>query len=450
MRLFSTREIKNIVNNGNCMSCGLCAVDLTTGKKSDKIEIKYSEVHDYFVPFIDKEDDTPITPCPGQDLNLVELTQKKFKKEPANYLLGQFEKLRISYSSNKDVRKNAASGGIITTSLSYLFKKELIDIAYVLDPGSTPYDSKGIVIDKSFDLSKLHGSTYHPTNFGVSIPDLIQSEKRFAFVGLPCHIEMLETLKQVNPQVKKNHIISIGLFCGGVNTFKGVDYYLKSFREKLSEVENIKYRVGNWPGKIQLTKSNSKPIIIPRIRGNTRFKILRYVIAFQGYFMLKRCRLCPDQVNDLADIAVGDPHLPELRKRKESGFSLVVTRSKRGEDLITGLEEEGRLTSEPISEEKVIKSQGYTLNNRRHVHSYLKINKIFGGYNPNFKLSQKSTENLTAFNYIYAFVDLFKVYLPKRKLITILYIPWQVFEYLFITLTPSIIVSRVLKLLTNK
>src|SRR5690606_34200632 len=105
--------------------------------------------------------------------------------------------------------------------------------------------------------------------------------------------------------------------------------------------------------------------------------ILRYVIGFQGYWMLPRCRMCPDQISDFADISVGDPHLPRFRKLG-GGHSAVVARSERGSSWYARAVSKGVLQEESLSRDELVESQGYTLDNRRHARAYVRVARWLG------------------------------------------------------------------------
>lgn len=160
--------------------------------------------------------------------------------------------------------------------------------------------------------------------------------------------------------------------------------------------------------------------------------------------------MCPDQVADFADIAVGDPHLPRLRTSPNDGISVIVARSSRGESLLQDTIGTGAIHAEPISRDEVIESQGYTLDNRRHVEAYRGVAKIFGMQFPDLRVYPILARNIRFRHRVYAFVDLMKVSMPKGELIQKLYFPWQIFEYLFLTFTPSLIVRRIRGLVGNQ
>jgi len=450
----SKHPIERIVQDGNCMGCGFCSATYNKNpSEKTTITMKYSPEKDFIIPVVENwhpESGSGSFICPCDEVDMSNLSKQVHGKLPKDYVLGVYKKIRVSYSTDKKLRKKAASGGLIPEILKYLFDTKKISCAYVLHPGNNPYSAKGIIVRGASEISQLHGSVYHPTDFGAALKELTKEDGKFAFVGLPCQIEGLEMYKAKNRDFADKHYISIGLFCGGVNTFKGIEYYLNGYKINWQEVQQIKYREGSWPGKIKVKTNSSGEKIVPRIQDNSRFKILRYMASFQGYWMLKRCRLCPDQINDFADIAVGDPHLKKYKEKKSSGFSAVISRTILGESILGELEQRKKIISENLTRDSLVKTQGYTLDNRRHSLAYLKVNKLLGGKNPNITYYPEVQKNLKFRHYKHAFVDLLKIYLPKNKIIEFFYIPVQIFEYLFITLVPSIIVERLRKIITNK
>jgi coenzyme F420 hydrogenase subunit beta len=449
----SLHPLEQIVKDGHCMGCGMCTVGLN-GKKPASPRLEYSARHDQFIPVIENTSNEAVPDfiCPGKSMNMRALSDAVHGKQPEDPLLGITEHIRVAYTTSEKQREKSASGGIAPTIIQQLFEDGKIDAAYCLHRGETPYNAGGRIVRNAAELSGTHGSVYHPVNYGAQLDELVQGTERFAFVGLPCQIAGLEQLKQVVPGLRERHILSIGLFCGGINKFGGIAYYLKGFDVDWNDVQQLEYRYGAWPGKIKYTsrKNSENTPLIPRIRGNTRWKILRYVIGFQGYWMLKRCRMCPDQVSDFADIAVGDPHLARLRARGGEGFSIVVSRTERGESIMKAALAKGLLKEEPISRQEAIESQSFTLDNRRHVDSYRRIGKFLGMPYPDITTYAGLDESVNFHHKVFACVDLIKIKLRRSRVMRLFYYPWQIFEYLFITFAPRVVLQRLGKLLRNE
>lgn len=445
-------RIEDTVKKDLCIGCGFCIASSPIGM----IKIVLDDDHDRFIPVVQgsmsPEEDSRIV-CPGARLDMVELSMQVHRRLPTDYRIGVYQKIRVCYDTDPSERGKASSGGVAPAVLRNLFEKGAIDIAYCLAPGTGPYDAKGRILRSPKELEYVHGSVYHPTNFGAELQDLVYKETgRFAYVGLPCQIAGLEIMKSRIPSLKSRHALSIGLFCGGLNRFAGISYYLRGFGIDWKEIAAIEYRKGPWPGKINIQRnSNRGNILVPRIAGNSRWKILRYLASFQGYWMIKRCRLCADPLSDFADISVGDPHLPIYRRQSDKGgFSLVVTRTQRGESQIRELIHAGRLHEDQANTETVYSSQGYTLDNRRHVHSYMCMAKIFKETVPELKIYPTAIDNVSLRHYKWAIFDLLKLKLRRYEMLRPFYPFFQALEYLFITFYPSLFFERLSKILRNK
>lgn len=441
----------NVVEKGLCIGCGICN-SVNAGKKQPVLRMEYSSKYDHFIPILSKGDQYSAADvvCPGAEMNMPALALQVHGREPENGWLGEYRKIAAAHARDNAIRTRAASGGVTSALLMYLFNVQAIDAVYCVTSDGDPYTRTGRVVRSADDLRGINGSVYQPTNFGAELDSLIEGSERFAFVGLPCEIAALERLKLADHQLAERHILSIGLFCGGINRYGGVDYYLKGFGASLRAAESINYRHGAWPGKIRLVQKDGKVRELARIRGNSRWKIIRYIVAFQGYWMLPRCRICPDQISDFADIAVGDPHLPRFRNRNGKGFSAVVIRTERGQSLYEKALESGVLEDEALTEEELVESQGYTLDNRRHALAYMRVAKWLRMPVPDLKFYAAFSRAAQFRHYKYALVDLGKIKVRNILVLRPLYIPFQIFEYLFVTFAPRIFIKRLINLFSNK
>ena len=453
MERIVTVTLKDVVRNRQCMGCGLCQISIGDRGPDSGVRIGLDKDGERYVPVsgLDSKVGENVI-CPGAKMTLPDLaTQVHGSSEPKDPLVGHYRTIQAAYANDVDLRFRSASGGVIPAALNYLFEHNRIDMAYCVVPGNSPGEAQGVLIRSAVQIDRIHGSVYHPADFGAGLPELIRGEERFAFVGLPCEVAGLEMLKQHRLELASRHIISLGLFCGGINSFSGIGYYLENWGVPMQDVTDINYRDGDWPGDIRLTRKSSGDVQrLPRIHGNSRWKILRYVIAFQGYWMLERCRICPDQIADFADIAVGDPHLPRFQKGDKRGYSAMIARTDRGIQLVREMEAAGVLGTESLSRDELVESQGYTLDNRRQVEVYKRMAHYFGMVPPEAMVYSGIEAYRRPRHRIYAFVDLLKLWLPKNRFISLFYLPWQIFEYLFLTFAPQLIIRRLMILIRNR
>jgi coenzyme F420 hydrogenase subunit beta len=382
--------------------------------------------------------------CPGATMDMVSLATHVYGQQPTDPILGESLRISAGHASDEHTRRAAASGGITTAILAHMFHAGMIDATYCTF-GRSPTNGAGELVRSASELGRAAGSHYHPVNFGHALKELSRSNDRFAFIGLPCEVAAMRELMLARPDIADRCALLIGLFCGGINRFSGIARYIAGFGVSPGSVREIDYRDGAWPGQIRATTDKADHLI-PRIFKNSRWRILRYVISFQGYWMLPRCRICPDQIGDFADIAVGDPHLPRFKGKDSAGHSAIVVRTKRGDEILTAAQAAGQIELEPLSRDELIRSQGYTLENRRQATLYAKVAKRLGITPPLVTIYPGAEQYRNAHQTIYAYVDLIKIRVRNWRWLRPFYLPIQVFEYLFLTFSVRVLFERLKKL----
>jgi len=180
------------------------------------------------------------------------------------------------------------------------------------------------------------GSKYCPTSIGTSLRKIVESEGRFAVVGLPCQLHGLRKMQEIIPNLRRKIVLQLGVFCVNNSTFLGTEYWLKMKGISPVHVKNIRYRGKGWPGKITVELKDGG--IRDYLRGGslTRAEDRRaHSSAFHYDFMIPRCLLCVDLTNELADISFGDPWGQRFGSALETlGRSVIVVRSQVGEKLL--------------------------------------------------------------------------------------------------------------------
>lgn len=435
------KNLKAIVDAGHCVGCGFCTL------ASPDVTMVCDSERDTIVPDTRESGSAPLdVVCPGTKMDMQALSEFVHGRQPIDAMLGVSRRCVAAYATDRTVRDRSASGGIATAMLEWLFESGRIDVAYALDPGSRPDEARGRVLRSTKGLEHIRGSNYHPASFGEGLRELVDGTERFAFVGLPCEVAALEMLKQRRPDLAQRHVLSIGLFCGGINTYRGIAYYLEGFGVAWDKIASLEYRYGTWPGRIRVTVDGcDQPRIIPRSRhGNRPWHVLRYFLAMQGPWMLPRCRLCPDQIADFADLSIGDPHLRRFRERKD-GFSVVIARTERGEELFREAVLAGRIAEESITRDEIVNSQGWTLDQRRHVEAYRGAARFWRFPFPTINVYAPLRR--TSFRHrAFAFLDLMKLRFPKGRVARLFFVPWQALEFALLTWAPTTLAKALGKL----
>ncbi|MGB2726941.1 MAG: Coenzyme F420 hydrogenase/dehydrogenase, beta subunit C-terminal domain [Halobacteriota archaeon] len=171
--------------------------------------------------------------------------------------------------------------------------------------------------------------------------------------------------------------LHIGIFCGHSPNFLGTEFLLNKSKIKKEDVRNLSYRGEGWPGmmNIELKNGNKKSIKYGEY-WNTGFGL---------YFFPNRCTLCCDGVCELADVSFGDAWLPELRKDETTGKSVIISKTKIGDEILQKCHTKNKIELNKITAEKVIESQRAMLNfKKRSFQTRVSIFNLFNKMVPSY------------------------------------------------------------------
>jgi coenzyme F420-reducing hydrogenase beta subunit len=147
-----------------------------------------------------------------------------------------------------------------------------------------------------------------------------------------------------------------------------------------TRVRRLEFREGDWPGNLRIELDSGRVVAMPKFHAN-------FLIPF---FIMKRCLLCVDLANELADFSVGDAWAPEYEKRGK-GYSIVIARSGLGMDILNHLISTGIVGWTPIGEDEAISMHTHGLDlKKRGAFIRMKYRKYAGLSTPNYGLQTGS------------------------------------------------------------
>lgn len=346
------RSVQKIVADNLCVGCGTCysecPVDAITMIKRD-----------VFVPFInaDKCDDCGLCEfvCPGYHVDYKLFKSKAVGKVKNHPLIGTYIDTYLGHARNHSVRFMGSSGGVITAVLMHALENEVIDGALVvITTGINPII---IIARSSLELKEAMGSKYIPVPLNVGLKEILNTDGRFAFVGLPCHLLGLSRITLLHPVLAKKIVLKLGLFCGRGFDHHYLHYVLKDLGIRLASIRKTRFRGYGWPGKVfidYVSKGENKEVYLDYARFG------RYSGSY--LFIPKRCLFCPDHTAELADISFGDAWLKEVRKIDSEGTSIIVTRTSTGNKILLDATRDGFINTSKSSVNDVVRSQYLQLN----------------------------------------------------------------------------------------
>jgi len=326
--------IIHVVKNELCTGCGTCiaacpndAIKLTLNEKKG---IYISELDEYKC----KKCGLCYKICPGHGINLKELNLEVFGKEPVDSLIGNYFSIYHGHSTDCSIRNNSSSGGLITQILIFALEEGIINGALVTRmKKDNPLEPEPFIARTKEEIIEASKSKYCPVPANIALREIMRSKDgdKFAVVGLPCHIQGIRKLEKVNRKFKNKIVLHMGIVCNHAPSFFATKFLMRKNRVKYEELQNIDYRGNGWPGGMQITKKNGDKIFLPE------FSEDYWGGPLNSFFFPSRCLLCNDKICELSDASFADAWTPELMRKDNKGTSLIISRNKRFEDILTNM-----------------------------------------------------------------------------------------------------------------
>lgn len=314
--------------------------------------------------------------CPGYSIDYDKLNASIFGEAPTDLLLGNKISCYVGHSTDKGIRWNASSGGIVTALLIFGLEERIIDGALVTRMRKdAPLEPEVIIARTKEEVITALGSNYCPVPVNIAITEILKEKGKFAVVGLPCHIHGIRKAEMLNKRLREKIVLHIGLFCSHMTSSLGTELLLEKIGVDVNDVAKLSYRGHGWPGEMSIILRNGHRKSIPYIQ---------YWDSIFGTFFLTpiRCTLCSDATNELSDISVGDAWLPDLEK-KGKGESIIVTRTTDAERLLQAAQSESKIHIIRIDCDHVKQSQSLNLKfKKKALEARISLLRHFGKKTP--------------------------------------------------------------------
>lgn len=402
-------NVEYVVKNKLCTGCGTCVGICPSSA------IKLKKQSDGYLPQIDyskckNEEGCRICfeVCPGHSIELNQLSVKLFNDTKKDVNIGRFIECYTGYSTDYNIRYHSASGGVVSQLLIYLLEKRLIDGALVTRMHEAePLEPEVIIARTKDEVLEAKSSKYCPVPLGVGLREVLQSDGRFAVVGLPCHIHGFRKAETLFPRLKEKVYIYLGIYCSGGRTFGATEYLLKNRGICPGDVTKFAYRDEGWLGSMVIETKDGR---------TTREAYINYYHSLRSFFIPFRCTLCRDHFAELADISLGDIYIPEFWDDK-IGTTSIVVRSKRGSVLLTDAGKAAHINLKPLEKVLLIKSQRRSLpRKKRQTAVRASVLRLLGRKLPEHDCRQAKERTRNKIRYLVSTVILYsEMAIGKRR-----------------------------------
>lgn len=350
-------NINYTLQNDICTGCGICEAVCPFG--AIKIVVKSGR----FVPQIDirncnnsKGCHRCYDVCPGIGIDLISKAKVVFPAASAidtpvleDKYIGRYYRCFTGYSNDHDIRYHSASGGMITQFLIWLLENNKIDGVVVTKfDKESPLKVKSFIASTRDEILSAKSSKYAPVSLHEAISDLKKASKgRYVVVGLPCHIESMRKLMEIDKDIREKIVGLFGIYCSGSRTFGMTEYLMQSRKICINDINYLAYRDNGCLGGM----------VVKGDKIDFYEDYQRYCHPLRTMFHPRRCLLCADHFAELADVSFGDIHVDHFKEDK-IGINSIVVRNPVWQNFLLEAVKDGTLSLCALEPSILLKSQG--------------------------------------------------------------------------------------------
>lgn len=328
--------VQRVLRGELCTGCGLCA-SISAGIAMESPPPGYNRPR-IVGPVTPHDERVIAASCPGA---VVEPWSKEDDQHP---YWGPYRGVMTGAATEPAIRFEGSSGGAISALLIHALRSGFVDrvVQVGADP-QAPTRNVVVVSRTAEEILERAGSRYTASSPLSDISAALAEGGRMAFVGKPCDASALRRLGRVDPRVAQHVPLVLSFFCGGIPSHDGVGRILDELKVDPKNLTAFRYRGRGWPGNcVAETADGAREMTYAKSWGGFLSKEVQF-----------RCKICPDAVGGVADIACADawygdddgyPSFDEAE-----GRSLIMTRNDAGHRFLEDAVAAGALETEPLA-----------------------------------------------------------------------------------------------------
>lgn len=340
--MIDLRILSGVVANHLCTECGTCSGICPT----DALPMRETPGGQVLPDLVESK----CIECGLCDMVCPELElPERFQAALADPFQGPIRSAFLGRAADDPTEIAGQAGGVGRALVAWCLESGQIDGAViVVDDPAEPFRPKALIATDPSQVRGASRSKYCPIPVNALILQMMRFEGRLAYVGLSCHMQGLELAVQRVRKLRNKVVLRIGLFCDRVLTYPAAEFLSRcSGAGNSGSVAKFDYRGKEWkgwPGDIRVVTADGRDHNSPRAsRAGSR-----------ALFTPVHCWLCPDKLNVLCDIALGDPH-GVVRAR--SVPSAILARTETGERFLRAAESAGAIRLESADAERIVAGQ---------------------------------------------------------------------------------------------
>ncbi|TGQ17306.1 MULTISPECIES: Coenzyme F420 hydrogenase/dehydrogenase, beta subunit C-terminal domain [unclassified Mesorhizobium] len=363
-------SLGEIIENGLCIGCGLCRSIAGPGDV-EMVTTPEGRERPVALRALDKPTLAKINAvCPGTRI-AGPLPAQISEAALADTVWGPVERIVLGSAGHPTVRFVGSGGGTLTALGQFLLTSGRVKfVLHVAASRSMPMRTERKL---SFDAASVlegAGSRYGPAATLVDFNDILDRGEPFALIAKPCDITAVRNLARLDPRVDEHMRYALAFVCGGASDLTKSEQVLQRFGLSEDELALFRYRGHGNPGLNRIETKVGRSFEIS----------YRQLWEDEDKWMIQpRCKICPDAIGQVADIAVSDAWLNGGPAFEDEPLNGIIVRTKRGLELFDAAVEAGALQIKRESDiAEISELQSHQVRKRRAVWARLKGMAIAG------------------------------------------------------------------------
>lgn len=335
--------LAEVVTGGLCASCGLCAAI------DPRIEMRLAP-NGHLRPRLPSDvDPALVDACPGATV----IGPDPDALEPGTRLdpvWGPRRAMHRGWAADPDVRHTAAAGGALTALGMFLLASGRVDaVLHVRAAEDDPTLTLPQISRTPAEVLAGAQSRYGPVAPLLPVLDLLDEGARFAVIAKPCDITAVRNLARRDPRVDEQVAYLLTIFCGTTASRHMPRAMATAHGLDPDALTLFRYRGMGWPGLTTLEDATGA-----RAELSYEAAYLDESETRWAYDAPWRCKVCPDQIGEVADVSVPDGWLladdGTPLHEEAPGVNVLFERTARGSELVAAAAQAGYLELAELSE----------------------------------------------------------------------------------------------------
>ena len=367
-------SLKQIVRNGFCIGCGLCAW------AAPKAEIQMrpnQQGHLRPVPTrppTDVETQTILALCPGVTVKRAAPEGRDVSRNP---VWGDALRVVRGHATDAGLRFRASSGGVMTAVNRHLLGAgEVAFVLQVIPHPDKPFGSVAAICRNQTELDAAGGSRYGSCAPLLSLPEALALGEPFAVSLKPCDVAAIENLKRHDARARRLIVFTQAMFCGSVPGFNSTRIFFERRGIDLDKQQPVSFR---WRGE-----GCPGPTRAVMPRGTVLSGTYREMWVDNPWTTQFRCKMCPDSIGLQADLAVGDDWQGGAPTGEDDGWNTAIAHTETGLRVLNACEAAGAVQLCDVEVGHLDAVQPHQVRLRRHLAARLAACKAAGLPVPDF------------------------------------------------------------------